>query len=217
MFCNKCGTEIPDESKFCSKCGNVLNSTAIQPISNPPEPEGICCPKCKSKRLQVSVESNVNSTGGGYSGSKGCLGFFLLGPLGLLCGSCGSRQKITTANKTFWICQDCGNKFRNAQELMEEKYMSAKNLRIIGRFFVILGSILILSFIGLIIFAFAYFDGGFGYLSLDRILMLVVPPGLCLLNVGFGLWFIRSGVKAKREYEKLKAQYEKSQRKAKDE
>ncbi|MCK5509865.1 MAG: zinc-ribbon domain-containing protein, partial [Desulfobacterales bacterium] len=24
MYCNKCGTENPDDGKFCSKCGNQL-------------------------------------------------------------------------------------------------------------------------------------------------------------------------------------------------
>ena len=24
MFCNKCGTQLPDESAFCNKCGNKI-------------------------------------------------------------------------------------------------------------------------------------------------------------------------------------------------
>ena len=27
MFCQKCGTQNPDDGKFCSKCGNDLKST----------------------------------------------------------------------------------------------------------------------------------------------------------------------------------------------
>lgn len=26
MFCNKCGQQIPDDSKFCYKCGNVIST-----------------------------------------------------------------------------------------------------------------------------------------------------------------------------------------------
>ncbi len=84
----------------------------------------LCCPKCKSKDLQYMVtnETNVTSKGGGYSGGKGCLGYLLMGPLGLLCGACGSKQKITTETKhnAFWVCQGCGNKFKGVNEINEE-------------------------------------------------------------------------------------------------
>lgn len=66
-----------------------------------------CCPKCGGNHLQVVNESNTS--GGGFSASNGCCGYILLGPLGLLCGTCGSKTKTT--NKTFFVCMDCGNKF----------------------------------------------------------------------------------------------------------
>jgi predicted nucleic acid-binding Zn ribbon protein len=28
MFCNKCGTQIADDSAYCSKCGKALNASA---------------------------------------------------------------------------------------------------------------------------------------------------------------------------------------------
>lgn len=31
MFCNRCGTELPDNSQFCLKCGNTLPATASTP------------------------------------------------------------------------------------------------------------------------------------------------------------------------------------------
>ncbi len=68
---------------------------------------GVCCPKCGGKNLQAVSESNT--TGGGYGAGKGCCGYILLGPLGLLCGACGSKAKTTT--KTFFVCMDCGHKF----------------------------------------------------------------------------------------------------------
>lgn len=38
MFCPKCGTENPDQAKFCSKCGNALGTSA-KPIEGAAGPE----------------------------------------------------------------------------------------------------------------------------------------------------------------------------------
>ena len=87
-------------------------------MSNPIE---MRCPQCKSNNLQVTVETTTSTSGGGYSGAKGCLGFLLLGPLGLLCGSGGKKVNVNTTNTNWWICQKCGHKFRNSEDVMAEK------------------------------------------------------------------------------------------------
>ncbi len=35
MLCAKCGTELPDEAKFCWKCGEPQQTPAKQPVSVP--------------------------------------------------------------------------------------------------------------------------------------------------------------------------------------
>ncbi len=62
------------------------------------------CPKCGSEKIQ-GVHS---STQKGFSDTNACGGCCLLGPLGLLCGLCGSGKK---EEKTFRMCLNCGNKF----------------------------------------------------------------------------------------------------------
>ncbi len=79
-----------------------------------------CCPNCGHKHLQLTTETDVKTTGKNYSSGQGCLGYLLLGPLGLLCGSCGQNQKTTTTNTNYWMCQNCGNKFRRPEDLKEE-------------------------------------------------------------------------------------------------
>lgn len=55
------------------------------------------CPKCGSEDLQVYNEVK----GKGVSGTKVCL-------FGL-CGLCGTGK---TKNEQYWICKNCGYKFK---------------------------------------------------------------------------------------------------------
>ncbi|HIW48325.1 MAG TPA: brain protein I3 [Firmicutes bacterium] len=66
------------------------------------------CPRCGSSRMHMLSETE--STGKDYSAPKGVCGAILFGPLGLLCGLCGEERQIKT--KHYWVCEDCGMKFR---------------------------------------------------------------------------------------------------------
>lgn len=81
------------------------------------KPDHFCCPKCGNTDLQSTVETKTETTGGGFSASKGCLGYLIFGPLGLLCGSCGSNTNTTTTNTTYWNCPKCGHRFRSPEDL----------------------------------------------------------------------------------------------------
>lgn len=63
------------------------------------------CPNCGSNNIQVINEVETK----GFGAGKGCLGYLLLGPLGLLCGLCGMGK---TKNNIVRVCTDCGAKFR---------------------------------------------------------------------------------------------------------
>lgn len=80
----------------------------------------LCCPQCGNHDLQAINETSTQTTGGGYSAGKGCLGYLIFGPLGLLCGGCGSGAKTTTTNTTYWVCSKCGKKFKSPQDLRKE-------------------------------------------------------------------------------------------------
>lgn len=168
MICEKCGKES-GEGKFCRYCGSALNVPSAESPSveaqNLNREENmkigkLKCPRCGSRKLQAVTETdtNVTTSGGGYSAGKGCLGWLVFGPLGLLCGACGSKQKTTVqqSNKSYWVCPDCGNKFRDTDELwseIESQKQSMKQINILFiagiclcLFLVILGSSLHISF-----------------------------------------------------------------------
>lgn len=66
------------------------------------------CPKCGNHVYNTITETK--SKGGSSGFIDACCGFFLLGPIGLLCGACGhSNPKVKS--KSYWICNNCGYKF----------------------------------------------------------------------------------------------------------
>lgn len=146
--CPICGNEHDDDAKFCSECGYKFNDDegiTTNPIMEamlhydepetviPPHPEDdyidvnrktLKCPRCGNRNLQSlnEMSSSAKSSGGGYSGTKGCLGWLLFGPIGLLCGTIGQKQKISvsTENRLYWVCPQCGYKFRNIDDWRAE-------------------------------------------------------------------------------------------------
>jgi len=196
MFCGKCGEQIPDDSQACPNCGTRTGGSSV--IPSVPVSAGVSCPDCGSKNLQTIVESNTSGSGGGYGTGKGCLGFLLFGPLGLLCGSCGSKAKVTTTNKTFWVCQDCGHKFRNTEELLQE----TKKQLILGAGLGILLAIATVCFIAL--WPMARADEG---KSVDKLFIPLIIGSLALTAATIALY-----IKYKNDYDKIKAQHEENQR-----
>lgn len=65
------------------------------------------CPRCGGRNCTLLTETTTKKDG--YSVADGCCGLVLLGLPGLLCGACGSGEETKT--KTYWVCQNCGNKF----------------------------------------------------------------------------------------------------------
>lgn len=66
------------------------------------------CPNCHGNNVQLVKEVNKNSTG--YGAGSGCCGYILFGPIGLLCGLCGSGQSVTETH--YYTCGDCNLKFK---------------------------------------------------------------------------------------------------------
>ena len=119
MFCKHCGNPLNEGQAFCGTCGKPAETVASAPV--PAKAGGMHCPHCGSHDLYpvTSTETVTSTSGGGFSAGKGCLGYLLMGPFGLLCGACGSKAKTTTQTNTknYWACRSCGKKFLDMDDL----------------------------------------------------------------------------------------------------
>ncbi len=174
--CPFCGRNNSDGTVICVFCHEKIVDDRL---TDKPEREdllsydleltycrAIRCPYCGGKDLQALNEpdNNVVTTGGGYSFSRGLLGWMLFGNMGTLLGL-GKRQKtkVYTNNRTFWVCANCEKKSRNLNEWLSEirsKEQSYKTSAIIT-------GIIALVLIGL-------WSGGSRVLSLILMIYLVI-------------------------------------------
>lgn len=88
------------------------------------------CPKCGSTNCHMTISNNtkVHTRSHGYGFLSGCCGWLIMGPVGLLCGLCGSRRSHSwteTKQKEYWVCQECGAKF-TASESEKSTFVPAK-------------------------------------------------------------------------------------------
>lgn len=111
---------------------------------------GIRCPKCGTEdgNCRAINKTNTTTTGSNYNAGGGCCGLVFLGPFGLLCGLCGSGQKTTTQNQTWWVCQKCGYEFPS-KGAVEDEYKS--KLSAISIF---------IGLISMVMWNFIFFGGG---------------------------------------------------------
>lgn len=97
--CQNCNANVPEGTNFCPKCGTKLGGVA-EPI--PVNRAGkLHCPQCKSHNISPVTESSVN---GGVTTHHGRM----------------STTSVSNTHRNYWMCADCGTKFRNIQNLEEE-------------------------------------------------------------------------------------------------
>lgn len=100
--CPNCGKQHDNSQQQCSQCGTSL------PTSNSASGNGkhLHCPHCGSRNLQPIVESTT--TGGTAVHSRATRNIGV------------SSYTANTVHRNYWLCHDCGHKFRNLQNLKEE-------------------------------------------------------------------------------------------------
>lgn len=159
MFCHKCGSKLANDATFCHKCGTKVEYVNTGP--QVPGPTGtyeftsgtrsqsdtsstLRCPNCNSSDLVPITETTTNVSGRMFGFEDACCGWILLGPLGLLCGLCGSGVESHTETETYWVCKSCGNKFRNPADIRAEVETGRKTIRVI---FILLAIVFLACFI----------------------------------------------------------------------
>ena len=147
--CSACGTDNPDGSKFCRKCGSkiiadskeesveqaILNtegmskaekaeaetsSTEILKNQTPVKGADDACPYCGANGCQMVQRTSTKIKQSNYGLGSGCCGLILLGPFGLLCGLCGAGSKVDIKNETWFICPVCGKQHISRADAMNK-------------------------------------------------------------------------------------------------
>ena len=53
LYCRKCGKKLPDNSRFCHKCGTAVEIVDAPSVSKKEAPTVWVCEKCKTKNLST--------------------------------------------------------------------------------------------------------------------------------------------------------------------
>lgn len=121
MNCKQCGSPNADDAKFCNNCGATFNEAHGKNF-NVAQNQNICCPKCGNRNLQVTTDRDWGAAALG-------------GVVGTATGGLGSGLLNAASNlqqQTFFVCPNCGNRFRRPEELMQEAKMYGKRSNVIS-------------------------------------------------------------------------------------
>ena len=176
MYCSKCGAANPDQSKFCSDCGaQLVVASPIAPVppvapvshaatpeaSRPRVPQGkLCCPNCGSTQLTVTTDRDWGAAAlGGIAGAA-------VG--GVVSGAIGVASNLQ--QQTFFVCTDCGHRFRSPQELENEAKIYGKRSILVS---IVSGVMILLCLILIIAVDLVFIDIFFGAIAAILIVCII--------------------------------------------
>lgn len=114
-YCSKCGQQIEENAQFCSHCSNTQSTQASAPQPVVPGGRHLHCPKCKSTQFSPVVETDVKSGFSVNTTASKHLGF--------------SDTSFKSIHRDYWMCQTCGSKFRNIENLETEISTVSKSMK----------------------------------------------------------------------------------------
>lgn len=133
MFCKTCGSELPNDAKFCPKCGGLVISqeptSRCEPETDPQDPvlnyatppeAPVARPQYRTTDTPSVTENAVpryNAQAPERRGSE---------PLKICCPECGSRNlqvlsetKFLIKSRNCMICKNCSEKFMTPKQIKE--------------------------------------------------------------------------------------------------
>lgn len=129
MFCSKCGQENPNNSKFCSACGQPIEISVVPTKEYSMEELEIAYYKSNlqmqqnalnAQKQQLEIQqkqyesiakcpkcgsTSLSGNKKGFGIGKAVVGAAVIGPLGLVAGNINAKKVIVT-------CLNCGKKFK---------------------------------------------------------------------------------------------------------
>lgn len=164
MYCPKCGSANPDNSKFCCDCGAKLSAAAVAAPPKGDRPRvpqrNLCCPNCGSTQLIVTTDRDWGAAAlGGIAGAA-------VG--GVVSGAIGAASNLQ--QQTFFVCTDCGHRFRNPQELENEAKIYGKRSILVS---IVSGIMILLCLILIIAVDLVFLDIFFGSIAAIFVLCII--------------------------------------------
>lgn len=109
-YCKFCGKEI-DDAKFCPHCGKQQHTETPKTAGG----RRLHCPHCRGEQL-IAVTETGEATG-----------YATHGRVTRNIGT--TTYHTTTVNRHYWMCQECGHKFRNLEDLEKELVTETKRAK----------------------------------------------------------------------------------------
>lgn len=115
-YCSTCGQQIEEHAKFCPHCGSTQSAQASVPQPVTPTGRHLHCPKCKGTQFSPVVETDVKSGFSVHTAATKNLSF--------------SDTQLKSIHRDYWMCQTCGTKFRNIENLETEIVTVSKSMKL---------------------------------------------------------------------------------------
>lgn len=132
QYCSNCGSELEDGVGFCPNCGQRQN-TEYQSVQrrSTSNRKRLHCPACGSVALAPIVETEVSGgTAVNHSITR---------------RTSASAMRFNNTHRNYWMCNECGHKFRNLQNLEEELAYIQKALKRLWIVLIAVGILIILE------------------------------------------------------------------------
>lgn len=106
-YCKYCGNEVEDGAQFCENCGQSLERATRAPQRRyAVNKKQLHCPECGSVTLTPIVETEISGgTSVNHSFTR---------------KTSASQMQFNNTHRNYWMCSNCGHKFRNLQNLEQE-------------------------------------------------------------------------------------------------